>query len=379
MNHKKNFSFTLALCATTAAATAAYAACPTEAAIFVIDQSNSMNDPGASSTGQAKRDIAYTYAQNLLAAMPSGSPVAVYGFGNYPQYSGSSPYGSIVKDFTEGLKAGTNNTAILAALATARDQTITGNWWTPLAGSLCAAIDDITVNAIGPNAITDPMCIIPADPNSPPPTRMQVYLISDGGENSTPTGDQCQGPDTAVGTSFNAALQGQGWGLTPQSWQWKVANKALTLDPQSQGLQTGMFKIIYNVALLFNYTNGLGRSSGTDGGYASPNLQDTTPQSFSTFVGSLAAATRGTYFESKMVNGAPAKLPLAGDTDPSPTRSCVDSADTNRVLGALGKKVDPTTTGFSLQDLISRDVNHDLVIDMKDYQVVVKNYGKCAS
>ena len=375
MTHTKMSALTLALCGVPAFAATAYGACPDEAAIFLFDQSNSMNDPGAVTGGTTpKRDIALTLAKNYLAALPSDTPIAVYGLGNQPQFS--SPFSNIIADFSAGYTAGPSAAAITTAFQSAHDQTITGNLWTPLAGSICQAIDDITVNLVTQTTIPF-TCIVPATPGGTPPTKFQVYLMSDGGENSTPTGDQCQGTEST--TAFSAAAAWTGFGLSAGSWQRKVADKAYTLDALSDGLPTGAFQIIMNISLLFSFTNSLGGSVGIDGqGPVSPDLQDTIPPAFSTFLGSFASATKGSYFESKMVNGVPTKLPLAGDTDPSPSRSCVDSADINRVLSAVGHKVSGTDTMFSLQDLISRDVNHDLIIDLRDYQVVIKNFGKCS-
>jgi hypothetical protein len=93
----------------------------------------------------------------------------------------------------------------------------------------------------------------------------------------------------------------------------------------------------------------------------------------------LASATHGQYFEAKNINGAPALIPIPGDTDPSPTRSCVDQADVSRVAQALGHRVAPNDPQFSEQDLAMRDVNNDLIVNTADYLLVMKNYGKCAT
>jgi hypothetical protein len=241
MNLKSAVTLTLLLCGSLIAAPTANAACPAAAAVFVIDQSNTMNDPGAATGGTTpKRDIGLTIANNYLAGLPSGSPVAVVGFGNTPQYDPS--YQHVLVDFSAGLKAGTNDTQIKAAFQQAHDDTMPGTYWTPLAASVCAGIDDIMDNAV------DPMCIFL--PGSSSSTRLQVYLISDGIENSTPDGDQCKGTVENTGT-FDPSLEGSGFGLTPQSWQWRMANKALTGSADDPTVPQGGIKIVFNVALLF--------------------------------------------------------------------------------------------------------------------------------
>jgi hypothetical protein len=367
MNLKSAVPFALVLCGAPIGASTANAACPTAATVFVIDESNTMNDPGAATGGTTpKRDLCLALANNYLAQVPTGSPVAVVGFGNTLQYDPS--YQHVLVGFSVGLKAGANDTQIKAAFQQARDDTMPGTYWTPLAGSVCQAIDDLFFNAV------DPSCLLGSSP-----TKLQVYLISDGIENSTPDGDQCKGTAPNTGT-FTHSLAGSGFGLTPQSWEWLMANKALTGDAQTVAIPPNGIKVVFNVSLLFDFLNRLGGTSGVDGqGGVSTDLQDTVPPAFATYLGGLAAATRGSYFESKMLpSGVPAKMPLAGDTDPSPERSCVDAADINRVLAAVGHKVAPNDPQFSLEDLMKRDVNNDLVIDMRDYLVVVKNYGKCS-
>jgi hypothetical protein len=368
MKFQSATTFALALSAASLAVTTANAACPVAAAVFVIDESNTMNDPGASTGGTTpKRDIALTLAKNYLAEIPTGSPVAVVGFGNNPQYDPG--YQHVIADFSAGYKAGSNNTQITAAFQQAHDETIPGSYWTPLAASVCEEIDNLLFTAV------DPTCVIPG---ATPQTKLQVYLLSDGIENSTPPGNECEGTVTNTGT-FTASLEGSGFGLTPQSWEWKMANKALTGDPQTTTIPPGGFKIVFNVALLFSYTNSLGGTSGVDGqGGVATSLQDTIPPAYATYMGGLSSVSYGSYFESKMNGSTPTKIPLAGDTDPSPTRSCVDAADINRVLSAMGHQVAPNDPTFSLQDLMMRDVNNDLVIDARDYQLVVKNYGKCS-
>jgi hypothetical protein len=375
MRHTTLFGFASALSAAAAFAPRAEAqTCPPTAAVFMFDQSNSMNDPGMNNN--PKREIALTKALNDYNALGANTPVGVYGFGNNPQFAQNYTHTYIAVDPVNPKKKGVNDALIIGSSTTegafqlARDATITGNWWTPLAGAACDSIQIDLTNLV------DGTCLLT--------TTFQLYLYSDGIENSTPgdPGDPagpgihpCSGPDST--TMFDNSKAGLGFGLTPQSWQWHMANTAYTGDPNT--LVQGPLKFVFNVSLLFDFTNSLAGGPGVDGhSTVTAGLQDVTPQ-LSALMSGLAAATNGSYFEAKKVNGVPAVFPMPGDTDPSPARSCVDSADLNRVTQALGHKVKTGDPTFSVQDLALRDVNNDLIVNTADYLLVLKYMGKCST
>jgi hypothetical protein len=375
MRHINQLAFGLALATAAAVTPAARAACPASAVVFLLDQSNTMNDPGMG--GAPKRDIALTKMLKDYSLLASGTPVGVYGFGNDPQYDPNYTHTYVAVDPVNPKKAVIDGATITAAFQQAHDAIIPGTWWTPLAGAACDAIQIDLTN------LTDASCLF----GSPPPTAYQLYLYSDGIENSTPgdPGDtglyvhDCAGP-SSVGV-FNPALEGSGFGLDPQSWQWHLANTALSGDPDTTYIISGGIRFVTNVTLLFDTINSLStRRSGVDGApAASGGLQQAVTSDLVALMSGLASATHGQYFEAKNINGAPALIPIPGDTDPSPTRSCVDQADVSRVAQALGHRVAPNDPQFSEQDLAMRDVNNDLIVNTADYLLVMKNYGKCAT
>jgi len=372
MRHLKQLPFGLALASTLALVPAAHAACPSQAAVFMLDQSNSMNDPGMG--GTLKRELALARMISDYRGLPSGTPVGVYGFGNDPQYDPTYTHTYIAVDPITPKKAVIDEVAILAAFQAARDAIVAGTWWSPVAGATCDSIQVDLTN------LTDFSCLL-APPGSPPgtpaQTSYQMYLYSDGIENSTPSTHGCAGlPST---TAFNSALLGSGFGLTPNSWEWHVANTALTGDPNTTAIPLGGIKFVSNVTLLFDTVNGLGSGTGNDHGATSIfGLQQAVTPALQALMGGLAKVTHGQYFEAKNVNGVPVKAPMTGDTDPSPTRSCVEQADVSRVVQALGHRVRAGDPAFSETDLAMRDVNNDQIVNTQDYLLVLKFLGKCS-
>jgi len=366
MRYTNQLAFGLALATAMAFAPAAQAACPATAAVFLLDQSNSMNDPGMG--GTLKRDLALTKMLNDYHQLASGTPVGVYGFGNAPQFDPNYTHTYVAVDPVNPKKAVVDEATITTAFQHAHDDIIAGSWWTPLAGAACDSIQIDLTN------LTDASCLI----GSPPPTAYQLYLYSDGLENSTPSTHACAGPPS-VGV-FNASLEGSGFGLDVNSWQWHLANTALSGDPNTVSIPPGGIRFVTNVTLLFDTINGLSKTGGVDGSATSTSgLQQAVTPDLQALMGGLAAVTNGQYFEAKNINGVAALLPMPGDTDPSPTRSCVDQADVNRVVQAFGHRVAANDPTFSLQDLQARDVNNDLIVNTSDYLLVLKYFGKCAT
>jgi hypothetical protein len=334
---------------------AAAQTCPTTAAVFVFDQSGSMEDPG--STGAPKFEIALEKAMNDYNALPSNAHIGIIGFGNPPPLR-SEPYMTTYVDLALGRTKAANGSTLVTQITTAAQP---GNFNTPLAGAACDALDAAFT--------AKPECLLT--------TVRQVYIYSDGLENSTPTTHPCYSEDSSD-TPFNPLLAGSGFGLVDDSWEWKVANKAWTGIPNVEDLP-GAIHIVTNVSLLFDFVNSL--SSGQPGAFDGPavgaDLQSVDANGVAFFSG-LAKATNGSYFEAKKVNGVATKLPVPGDTDPTPTTSCVNAADVNRVVTALNRTVRANDPNFSQEDLAKRDVNNDLKVDALDYQVVLANYGRCS-
>jgi hypothetical protein len=346
-----------ALVGTLGALQSAQAACPATAVIFLFDQSNSMNDPG--STGAPKHQIALAKAQADYAALPSTTEIGVLGFGNLPP-TGSDPYLTVYTDLALGKTKSANNTELAGKLVEA---SAPGPMNTPLAGGACDALD-IAFTA-------KPECLFE--------TTRQVYMYSDGLENSTPTMHACHSTISSS-TPFDASKEDQGFGLEDDSWQWHIANKAWTGSPTLEVAPPGGIHIVTNVTLLFDFVNTLsaGSAGSFDGLPVTGDLQTDVDANGIAFFKGIANVTNGSYFEAKKVNGVATKIPRPGDTDPTPTLSCVNQADVNRVVTAFNRTVAPNDPNFSEEDLAKRDVNNDLIINALDYQVVLANYGTCS-
>lgn len=338
----------------------ANAQCPDDQAIFVFDQSGSMISNGVN--GDPKWEEGLEWAESHLATLPSGTEVAIVGFGNTT--TGGSPYSYYDTEFSDGLVSDDDDAALLAQMASTAQPS--NAYLSPIAGSACDALEDVFTG--------NTACAFETSRN--------VYLITDGLENSTPTNHGCHST-TSSSTDFDEDLADQGFGLTPNSWEWKVANMAWTGNPLVTALPPVepplvIPRPVVSVALLFDFQNSLSAGEGAEGQIAGANLQSLN-SSASAFYGGLAEVTFGSYFESKTVGGTPTVLPVVGDTDPAPTYSCVNAADYNRVLEAYGLQVTDNDPTFSGEDLAMRDVNNDLVIDILDYYLVIQNYGTCAS
>jgi len=360
MNHLKStilagFGFGLA----SLNSSVAHAQCPTEEAIFLFDESGSMNDPG--STNAPKWQIARDKALLDYGNLASNTQVSIIGFGN-TDIGGPDYYHPFVTFSQNLVKNSTNDAALRAQLNSAA---VPGNFWTPFAGGSCDALLEIWT--------ANPNCI------SPQPRR-QLYVYSDGIENSTPTTNACYSAINST-TAFNPALAGSGFGLQDGSWQRKVANMAYNGNPDLDFVDLPTeFRPVVSVTLLFDFVNHLAGSAPgrVDGGPTlNANLQQNVDANGVAFFQGLTQVSFGQYFEAKIVNGVATKLPITGDTDPTPTRSCVDSADLNRVSQALGHTVRNNDPQFSGEDLARRDVNNDLVINTLDYVLVVQNFGRC--
>lgn len=346
-------------------------ACPPMQTVLLFDQSGSML--GAGSTGDPKWQIARDKAFADFATLPAGTVVSIAGFENAS--TGSAPYYTTVVSLAANKLKGTDDAFLLGKIAdTAAD---IGNL-TPLAGAACKGLNDLWLFSPG----GDPTCTLT--------TRRDLFLYSDGLENSTPatptpaTDPNCFGTNSA--SAFDVTLAGSGFGLTPGSWQRKVANMAYNGNPAVDFIAVpDALRPVVNVSLLFDFvtsfsSTSLGLLSESDP-HGSPSLTASAPSSVDpsgvAFFRGLSTVSFGSYFEAKQVNGSVTKIPLPGDTNPEPTLSCVDQLDLNRILAAFGRTVRNTDPNFSGIELAKRDVNNDLVIDINDYALATQNFGKC--
>ena len=343
--------------------------CPPQQVIFLFDQSGSMTDASVQ-PNKSKWEVGLEKAKADLVALPANSQVSVIGFGNLDHgdanyYHVSTALGSVV------LKNAANLASLNAALtAAALPESVA----TPLAAAACDALREIwTYN-----------------PSCTDTTVRELYIYSDGMESGSPNGSvpgvpahPCWG--WRSNTPFDANLAGLGFGLEADSWERKVANFAynanpnLDNDPQFDAIP--WYRPVVNVRLLFdNFGNLSSRANGTDGPLVlSPDQLDNVDANGVAFFKGLAKVSFGNYTESKLnSNGTPSKLAHAGDTDPSPTRSCVDQADSNRVIAAMNRRVRNNDPIYSGEDLAMRDVNNDLMVNILDYQLVMANYGQCS-
>ena len=187
-------------------------------------------------------------------------------------------------------------------------------------------------------------------------------------------------------TPFDASMAGMGFGLTPGSWQRKVANMAYNGNPAFDFIPLlDSLRPVVNVSLLFDFVSSVSTKTSdlqseidpNDGPHQNAILQSSLDANGVAFFKGLATMSFGSYFEAKQVNGVATKIPMPGDTNPEPTLSCVDQLDLNRIVEVFGRTVRNNDPQFSGAELAKRDVNNDLVIDIKDYALATQNFGKC--
>jgi von Willebrand factor type A domain/Dockerin type I domain len=232
-----------------------------------------------------------------------------------------------------------------AAEVKARVLTATTGGLTPLAHSVCAAVDEL-IN------------YLPSEFHS-----KRVYMATDGEENNSPVTDQCYGPSST--TLYPT--------LTIGSWQWKVRNKACTGDASIPGLcaggvPPGGFTLIIDVDHLFDFVplmsastsavlEGAGRSRGTlaTAAAAPPANADAA------FFGGLAKETKGRYAGITPATPLAQATPQPGDVN---LDGCVNINDRALVLQQYG------TPGTSA------DLNRDGIVNIFDLQTVLRNFGR---
>ncbi|NBD08933.1 MULTISPECIES: VWA domain-containing protein [Corallococcus] len=226
--------------------------------------------------------------------------------------------------------------------------TLGGN--TPLAGSICQAVDAL-INYL-PNQLHT----------------KRIYLVTDGDENATPNLNECYGP-YSVGV----------WpSLDSGSWQAKVRNKACTGSASSAG-PCGVFPPPYPAGLTliadidFLFTDNIPFQGDYEGRelddaqktVAVPYRAAASAVSEVSFFNGLATATHGRYQSITQATPSSQATPLPGDAN---LDGCVNVADRTKVLSEYGQKVNPAGTGS--------DFNRNGVVDTGDYQTVLNNFGR---
>lgn len=209
-----------------------------------------------------------------------------------------------------------------------------GNDLTPLAYALCDAVDYI--NSYRPSADAEKV----------------IRLASDGEENNTPRGTQCQGPDSA-GTYPN---------LDRGSWQWKVRNMMRNGDPNNP--TSGPFPLVFDVDVFYNYVSFTGADSADRERRMDDELNQVPAQlstNYFEFLKGLSTDTGGSFIP--MADTAPA--PVMGDVTGD---YCVDSRDYDRVVYYYGQTVPPAPA--------AADINRDGVIDYYDLSIVQNHLGE---
>lgn len=346
-------------------------------AIFVFDQSGSMFVNG--NDGRPKYQQAIEKAQADFDKLAVGTAVSIMGFGN--SYTYSTDIDRIIVSLADGVTKTGNATTDKAFLDKLAVAAMPDNaYWTPLAGAWCDALEHVFY--------TNPDCA-PDDPR-------HMYLYTDGLENRTPNESgnpsepgfhQCRGTVENTGT-FSYDLHDQGFGLTDNSWQWKVANMAWTGIPDLESL-TGTFPMVLEINTFFTYISADSAVQVAEGATVT-GVQDDINDAGIQFFTRLAGATLGTYYSAEKVvnyagNTVASVVPVSGDTDPDHLRSCVEQADINRVRTVLNHYVregngapgSSNTLGVAAEDMAKRDVNDDMYINLLDYRAVIKGYGKC--
>lgn len=336
-----------------AAATLAGSARAPEAAehmLVLIDQSGSMSS--ASTAGGTRWDVAKQLAADAVNAVAPDRSYAVWTFNN-------NTYSQVVS-FADGLTQAQVSAVIEFGLGTPANAT-------PLAGSICDAVDEL-IN------------YLPSEFHL-----KRLELFSDGLENNTPNVHECYGPNSA-----DHSIPDVG------SWEWKVFNKVRTGNPNSAALPP--IPLIVNADFLFDHEGSifsstfaaprsglplerivvsqkpsisviqqvkspLVRSLQLEGAAISQQIIAAPHLELAKTIGfyqNLANNTGGRYRSFTPSTRLPQLGDLTGDY-------CVNGDDYNAVVNNWGTTVAP---GSPL------DPNQDHKVDVYDYMTVLQNYGE---
>jgi len=301
-----------------------------EHVLVLLDVTGSMTL--GSIPGMTRMDVAKARMSTFLDTVPA-TPTR-YAFWTF---SGSTF--TEVFDFTAGRTAADVKGAVLAAVP---------GGLTPLAGSVCAAVDEL-IN------------FLPNDFHT-----KRIYMATDGEENNTPNVDQCFGPPSA--TVYP--------NLTVGSWHWKVRNKACTGNANtpgvcSGGVPPGGLTLIVDVDHLFDFVPTMSSASllSLEGGKAARGTatfaagpQISSASSDSAFFAGLSGETHGRYIGITPSTPPAQATPLPGDANGD---GCVNVQDRALVLQQFGTPGNGNT-----------DFNRDGIVNTFDLQTVLQNFGR---
>ncbi|ATB48275.1 VWA domain-containing protein [Corallococcus macrosporus] len=301
--------------------------------LILLDRTGSMIS--TSTGGRSRMEIAKRRIESFVSAVPPPGTTYRYAFWTFAGTSYTPVY-----DFSDSASPA-------QIIAAANGVYASGN--TPLAGSICSAIDSL-------------LDFMPTDLNL-----KRLYLVTDGEENTTPSIDQCHGPWSA-GTWPN---------LTTGSWQWKVRNKACTGIANAPGpcefpppYPPGL-TLIADIDYLFTDNIPLRGEEAPNELFGERSLTAAPAGAAAVaelaFFQGLAQETGGRYQSITQQTPPTQAQPLPGDAN---LNGCVDVTDRSLVLSKYNQRVpagDPA------------DFNRNLVIDTGDYQTVLNNYGQGCS
>lgn len=215
---------------------------------------------------------------------------------------------------------------------------------TPLARSVCAAVDEL-INFL-PNQFHS----------------KRIYLATDGEENSTPTTDQCYGPNST--TAYPT--------LATNSWQWKVRNKACTGNantpgPCSSGIPPAGLSLIVDIDHLYDFV--FFQADAVTEDLEDPRARSgfaaaTQANNDAAFFGGLSRETNGRYAAITPSTPPAQATPVPGDATGD---GCVNVADRSAVLAQYGQTVPAGTP---------TDFNRDRIVNIYDHNTVLQNYGR---
>ncbi|RKG56444.1 VWA domain-containing protein [Corallococcus sp. AB011P] len=216
-----------------------------------------------------------------------------------------------------------------------------GQGVTPLAYAACAAVDELRL--FRPQILA----------------RKRIQLSSDGEENSSPMGSQCQGADSPT--------------MASQSWQWKVRNKLRTGNAQNENAVP--YAIVSDIVFFGSFLR------FQPGFVAEPTLQEILGNGQRPVPAGYAVPVEGPFvtYLRMLAEESGGKMRVLDDTAPRPVYGdvnadgCVDMGDYDTVIQNFGLTVPPGDA--------RADVNEDRTVDYGDYAVVMANWGmggRCA-
>jgi hypothetical protein len=323
------------------------AAAAQENVIVVLDATGTMQDAG-DTAGTPKWDIAKAQAKAFVNMAHSDREYELWTF------SGSA----WTRHYSFANGAGKSVSQRQADVVAAIDALSVTPYATPLAMTVCDAVD----------------ALIAHEATVFPPPNKRIFLETDGLENNTPSTHACYGASST--TTYDPASTAPRGGLTANSWEWKVLNKAITGNPTSTASPPPGFEVVVDVTALFTYipTASLGAFSVSDYAKSAPMAVEVGPMG-NTFVAplsdsgvaffhALAEETGGRYVQIDPSNPPP----TPGDVDSS---GCTDYGDYVQIMQWYGQAVD--IVNHPQSDLA--DLTRDGFVNYADYMVVVQNWG----